>query len=743
MNKRYRLHYRANLIVLLLLSLLGSASILAAGEPQPTEEKVSLEESQAPGLNDVNPTTPVKTVPQEQEKQDKKTAPDNNVKPDNNSKEDKKNKEKEAKKNPEKNGNGNGDDANKPPKKSPLVFSDGDSELKFGVRLRMPEFFYGKNLRLLNDANPTDRVVFFRHTIDFNTEYWYGKPSLDYDLVYVKMTIRNRGIWGDPESIASTTLSPIKELDAVFGEHRHALPRHVLWIRELWIQLSLNDILCVPFCNHHYITAGAFPFELGRGIALGTAYAVDPSDLGFWAEPGIDQYAFGGKLSGDIIKDELVYDLYGAILNNLSDTFDNTNQKIRGQEFGYREDQARGFGIINYVVAARAIWTPLFTHTKTKMRLEPYIMYNHNPEQKVEFIGDAKSNLCTLGVAGEFELGNFECGFDTAFNVGKQSVYGWDRNSIKLENRDGVAVIVNSHVRQAPPGQEPNPRKSPLALKIAENQNIINVSAQAAGENGKVIGKNNHGTLINGLHRFTEPSNNLYRGMMIVYDMGYYVCKPDVKVCAGFGYASGDANPNRDLTFHGDSDINQVYEGFIGLQEAYAGTRVKSAYLLSGQGKIPRPLSFPTQAVYDPYAVVVNRFTNLVFAGASGYWRPSWSCRKWSFNPNIIAFWTDYSSRFFNEDTGRRSRTRFARNYLGLEVNAFLEAELLQDLKFFTIASIFFPGSHYRDIEGLPLNKAQRFYLDNLDVTGIINDRVPLLGHDTSYFINVGLEYRF
>ena len=84
----------------------------------------------------------------------------------------------------------------------------------------------------------------------------------DYDLAYFKMTIRNRGIWGDPESIASTTLSPIRELDAVFGEHRHGLPRHILWIRELWIAFSLNDILGLPFCNLHTVTFGAFPFEL-------------------------------------------------------------------------------------------------------------------------------------------------------------------------------------------------------------------------------------------------------------------------------------------------------------------------------------------------------------------------------------------------------------------------------------------------------------------------------------------------
>lgn len=728
MNKRIRLPHLVSFLIGFFVACTTTSLF-----PQ-TTEKESLEES-APELADLESSekkTPKNNAPVEADAQE--SDENNKSKKDEGKKEEK-----------DKNGKDKKDDKKKdePPKKAAIIFAGGDSEFKFSVRLRMPEYFYGKNLRLLNDENPTDRVVFFRHTIDLNTEYRYGKPTTEYDLAYFKMTIRNRGIWGDPESIASTTLSPVREFDTAFGEHRHGLPRHVLWIRELWLQLSVNDILGIPFCNLHTFTLGAFPFELGRGIALGAAYALDPSDLGFWAEPGIDQYAFGGKLSGDIVKGELVYDIYGAILNNLSDTFDNTNQKIRGQEFGYREDQARGFGIINYVVAARLIWVPKFCST-TKMRIEPYAMYNHNPEQRVEFIGDAKSDLCTLGIAGEFEFGtNFECGFDTAFNFGKQTVHGWDRNIIRLENRAGSAVIVNSQVRQAPLGEEPNPRRSPLALKIPENQNIINTSAQAGEENGKVIGINDHGTLINSLHRFTEPSFNKYRGSMFVYDLGYFICKPEVKVCATVGFASGDRNPNRDLQFHGDSDINQTYEGFIGLQEAYAGNRVKSAYLLSGQGKIPRPLSFPTQDVYDPYAVVVNRFTNLVFVGGSGLYRPAWSCRKWSLNPNFIAFWTDYPTRFYDEETRRPSRTRFARKYLGLEVNTFLEGELLEDLKFFTIASAFFPGGHYKDITGRPLTKAQRTFLDNLDVTGIINDRVPLIGHDTSYFINVGLEYRF
>ncbi len=630
----------------------------------------------------------------------------------------------------------------KTPQKAFLQYNSGDSEFKFGFKLRMPEFFHGKNLRLLNNNNPTDRVLYFRHTLDFNSEYRYGKSTADNDIVYVKMTVRNKGVWGDPESIASTTNATIKELDTVFGEHKHGIPRHILWIRELWIQLSLNDLLSLPFCNRHTFTFGAFPFELGRGIALGAAFAVDPTDLGFFSEAAVDQYAFGGKLSGEIVKEKLFYDLYGAIIDNKAATFDATNLKIRGQQYGHRQDQARGFGVINYLVAARLKWLPSYVNSKAIMRLEPYVLYNHVPEQKIEFIGDAKSDLATVGVAGEFECGNFECGFDTAFNFGKQTVFGWDRNVIKIANVKGTAVVNNSRVRQAPPGEKAT-QKSPLALKVSANQIIISQSAQSECDNGQIIGSNDLGTLINDADRFSDRYTNQFRGCMFVYDMGYYVDKPDLKVCAGMGYASGDANPNKDEQIKGDSNVDGVFEGFIGLQEVYSGTRVKSAFLLSGSGRVPRPLTFPSEEVLDPFATPVSRFTNLVFVGASAYWRPSWSCRKWSFNPNILAYWTDFSSPFFDRETRKNSVNRFARNFLGTEINGFLEAELLPDLRFFTVASIFLPGSHYRDIKGRPLNRAQQAFLDNLDKTGIVNDRVALLGDDKSYFINVGLEYRF
>ena len=298
-------------------------------------------------------------------------------------------------------------------------------------------------------------------------------------------------------------------------------------------------------------------------------------------------------------------------------------------------------------------------------------------------------------------------------------------------------------MRQSPPGMVPNASTSPLALKVTANQNTINLSPQAATENGQIIGTNSLGILINDAHRFSDPYVNKFRGSMFVYDMAYLVCKPELKFCAGFGYASGDANPNKDEQFVGDSEVDGVYEGFIGLQEIYSGTRIKSAFLMSGSGKVPRPLSFPSQQTLDPFATNTSRFTNLVFVGGSAYWKPTWSIKKWNFNPNVLAYWTDFSSPFFDAKTLMNSVNKFARNFLGTELNIFIEAELIEDLRFFTVASIFLPGSHYRDIKGRPLTPGQSAYLDSVDKIGIINDRQPFLGDDKAYFLNWGFEYRF
>ncbi len=82
---------------------------------------------------------------------------------------------------------------------------------------------------------------------------------------------------------------------------------------------------------------------------------------------------------------------------------------------------------------------------------------------------------------------------------------------------------------------------------------------------------------------------------MIVADAAYTIARPQIKVAIAGGYASGDENPNKDLEDPNDSNVDGDFSGFIGLQEIYTGKRVRSGFLLSGAGRIPRVLSFPTK----------------------------------------------------------------------------------------------------------------------------------------------------
>ena len=141
--------------------------------------------------------------------------------------------------------------------------------------------------------------------------------------------------------VLETSERPSNELKTIFGAHRHALYSADFWIRELWLELSLSDLIGIPFYNRHTLTWGAFEFELGRGISLGASYPMLPFFVGFFIDYVIDQFPFGAKLSGDLCKDRLSYDIYGAILANYSATFEQIQECVQAHQYGHRADTAR------------------------------------------------------------------------------------------------------------------------------------------------------------------------------------------------------------------------------------------------------------------------------------------------------------------------------------------------------------------------------------------------------------------
>ena len=338
--------------------------------------------------------------------------------------------------------------------KKPLTLSFGQVDARLQVKWK-PETFYARNSNLLNNNNKSDELFRSQSTIDTNFTLNYGKECFGHPATEFFVTLRNKNIWGNPNSIISTTETPIKLVDFVGGPHRHDITRLVPWIREIWLKFNIGDVLGLSFSHNHYFTLGAFPFELGRGISLGSAYGINPVPLGFYSDNTIDQYAFAFKFSGPCFP-TLSYDLYGEIADNKSSTFNQTSEKIRGQLFGFKFDQVRGGGKITYIIASRLRWIPV-SNNHSSASFEPYLLYANAPEQRIEINADAESKLGTFGLAAEFMRGNFEFGFDTCNKYGRQMAQGIDRNIVELINVYDSAnngsrwQEVNSHVVTSDP----------------------------------------------------------------------------------------------------------------------------------------------------------------------------------------------------------------------------------------------------------------------------------------------------
>lgn len=637
-----------------------------------------------------------------------------------------------------------------------------DSRFEITSRLRL-ESLYGKNLRFLNDENneedpKLDEIAFpGRHTLDIWFLYAYGQKSKGYDVAKCRLGLRNRGVWGNEINNLSTTSNFIKNGDVFVGNHTHAISRHIFWARELWFEVVLNDVLRMDTPLKHTFTMGLFPFSLGRGIALGDAFATDPDFLGYFGANAIDQFAPGFKLSGELIGQKVLgYDLYAEVVDNSSSTFDEIKEEINSQRFGRRFKPQRGFGIFDYILAARLMWRPIDIPGK-RIYLEPYGLYSFDGEQKIEFIGDAKQRLFTFGLAGEFEYGNLEWGFDTAFNIGRQTVFGWDRNIAETKNQDGFQTSAYTEIFTEKP--EPG-KKVPQALVTEESKKAAAESPQGQRFNGERIYVKDDGdasqgeskqAFYNGLNRFTDPYENHLRGAMFVFDFAYKF-PHTIKIAGTAGIATGGEDPNKDLASIGESNKEKVFKGFVGEQEIYSGKRVRSLFVMSGEGRIPRVFSIPALDTIDGEPRRTSRFTNLILAGGGVQVKPSIGSVICDIRSNVLAFWVDKKPRIFearkhqNDTFDRFAHVRrVVDSFLGVEINFILEAEIIKDLTFIFNSAVFLPGGFFRDLKGVPLTRSEREFHESLNqpTQALRVKKIPVIGNDPGFFVNFAFEYRF
>lgn len=629
-------------------------------------------------------------------------------------------------------------------------------------KLRL-EAFYGRNLRMLNDCNNApgsslDKVITpGKFTFDTKFTNKYRVVDCPCDLLNVTCGIRMKGVFGSPAAAFKTAPSTIKTIETVGGPHRHSINVHIPIVREIWAEYTLNGLFDIGFNHKHTFTMGLFPFKLGRGIALGDAYAVTPDVLGYDPEIAVEQYAPGFKFAGSLADDKLCdYDAYVEIVSNRSDTFDNVNEKVRGQQYGQRYDQARGYGVVNFILAGR-LKSTLCDSKNLKIYLEPYALLDEEREQRVNLTADANTKLGTFGVAGEVTMGDFEWGFDTALNIGRQHVLGIDRNVINLvqyeftdaaKNITSVALTqINSKVTAYDDDPQTGDQAGRQALyNLKYNQPALDEATALSTPwsnlhplNGAIYEKSDGKRLQNAIDRYRNAYNNMFSGFMFVWDASYRL-RPNLKLAVTLGYATGDENPNGDLDTPNDSAEDGDYGGFISLQELYYGVRVRSSFMLSGKGSVPRILSIPlNRNVAGGIPSNVSRFTNLIYTGGAVWWDKETECQLFKINPNILFFWQQHPSRIRVVE----NRDVYASTFLGTEMNLWVDALLSRGLTGFLVSGFFLPGQHYKDITGQGLSRAEIRFLDQRDRTGVVVDREPTVGHDPAFFINAGFEYKF
>lgn len=667
-------------------------------------------------------------------------------------------------------------------KKIPFQVDYGDNTFRIENKIKL-DSNGTVDVNKLNRANgDLDKTVIpGRFIDDFIVMNFFHNPLCGWDTARLKVGLRLRGTFGAPESSSRTGPALIRDQDSSLGTHVHPIAIHVPIIREIWGEFNLNELLGLSFHGNTTFTMGLFPFYLGRGIALGDAFSVVPDFIGYDPAMSVDQYAPGFKLSGTLWKKyALTYDFYAAITDNFSDTFANINVKNQGQFYGHRYNQARGFGVLNYLFAAHFLWKPVYENGD-KFTVEPYILLDMQNCQKVEVPHDATSKLGTAGLFFDMTKGDVEFGFEVARNFGHQKVKGLDRNTIIRNVRteqsvpSGPAgstcmpvgdqnslVLVNSHVVLQSDGKTPvpfNPCSSPtLQPAITAPLNGSTTCSCLSQYNGEVLDVELYDSatktylpVMNTPDRFRDPYVNHYTGWMFITDVAYRL-RSNFKLAAMAAYASGDNDPNKDLDTLNDSSYDGEYHGFVGLQEVYSGNRVRSGFILGGVGRIPRLTWFPVVTTGDkhlqpptnPYPSTLSRFTNIAFLGGAAWWEKEECDKKWVINPNVITYW--------QPDAPRLSRTVlpdgsiiecFAHNHLGTEINVYVDCIAAPGFKWFLVGGFFVPGGYFDDLKGIATSKPEQNYINYLNGKGPIADKVPLIGNNVAFFINLGLEYKF
>jgi|GEM_PF-873490 len=654
-----------------------------------------------------------------------------------------------------------------------LVFK-GENDIKMTLNGQMRiDAVRQWNTETLNSAGGLDRASAMNGRLELAPSLSYGEEKYKTPAIECTVKIRQQYQAGRFDKVIGTNPSTVRVTDAVLEVPGASINATLPWVKNAFVKLYLNSLASKEMATNHFLKVGLFEYALGRGIAYGESYGTPKKYLGIYS--GSNNFApFGVLLSGELVKKALEYELYFARMEEKSADFKQTSARTKTHVVNNRQYGAAGAGISNDVFAGTLKSTVESDRLGT-MKNYLFAMYNKALDQKVEMINDSSSKLVTLGTGFDYEKGNFEFGGEIAFNAGAEYLYNIDRNVVTLASgtpygeqnvvrtynkvnmksatdalRDGKPAPIVAGVQSAVNAYAGNVNGATIPSATISSPSLM-VNAAGDGTGGAVTsGGTAEGiadyTLANSSTRYRPAYRNNYRGWMGVLD-GSYNWKPaNLKLSAALGYASGDSNPHSAAR---EANPDQVvnYHGFVGINENYAGKRVKSVLALDAR-KMQTPLTA------DPYErqLFDNSFTDMYFMGVGSVWKCT--KRDLELGMNALAFFKDKRSWavvFDPVNSTAAFGTRYARRFLGVELNVIANWKLLPGLSLIGECAVFLPGPFYVDVKGLPLDGSVVGVIKQQDPTDLMgntssayyNDAVPRLGNDPQVAVNVALQYKF
>lgn len=571
------------------------------------------------------------------------------------------------------------------------------------------EVYANRNMVYLNSANPYDSSLRFRTTADGILFAAYGDNKKN-PLVDTKIAVRFRYDVGTP-ALIKTAATSIAIGGASVAIPSSSIQKTTLWLRELFMKISLD---ANPSESLYFLKVGSFPYELGRGIALGSAYN-SGGFLGLDPRFSIDQFAPGAQFHADIIKNSLSGDLYYATLSNPNASYKDNTEVIRANEItdlvtkGYRGNNCQV-----WLLSGALHWKAIQAKD-LKLNVDPYTYMYVSPDQQLEFAADSDSQLYAIGTALEMKSGRFEWGFDTAFQGGNTRIKAWDRNYTKLINDDGSVTVQYTKVYT-------DDTYTTLAIANTANQAIVATSDKSFDQNGQEIGTSG---LYNAIDRFRPAQKIFYHGYFFVTDAAFELIEKQLKVCGDVGFVSGHLDDYNDINSLTTAQMeHQNFDGFVPLQSVYSGKRIQHLVML-GEG-VPRFTVQNPQLTLDELhvqsrvtgvATLTDKFTNLAYAGIGLECTPAkFADQKAMIKPVLLYYWMVEAPTLSDGTLGSHA--------LGTALSIEFMTTIKECLDVGGYMGWMVPGTQYKQFAGTQLKGGK-------------------LGSDVAYVLNFTMTYKF